>query len=428
MFKSFIQKKLENYVRKYFKKHPEIKLVAVAGSVGKTSTKMAIATVLSEKYQVRVHEGNHNTNISAPLSILGIEYPDNIKSIFAWLGVFSAARQRIRSKKDVDVIVQELGTDGIGQIPQFGKYLKPDIGVITAISLEHMEFFKTIEAVASEEFALANFSKKVLINRDNIDGNFAKFINNTNLNTYGLNASAEYHFINQDFSVKKGFVGDLFSPESVDSLKVNVKLIGEHNVNSVVAAYAVGKILLMSDEELSIGISKIRPVKGRMNMLKGVKNSIIIDDTYNSSPVAAEASLRSLYQLNVPQKIAVLGDMNELGDFTKDEHVKLGKMCNPNELSWVVTVGENSREYIAPSAHSNGCQVKSFRNAIEAGAFVRGVVEDGAAILFKGSQGSVYLEEAVKEVLHSQDDETKLVRQSEEWLEKKSQFFESLEK
>src|SRR3954465_7271309 len=101
MFKNYIQKKLEKYVVKYFKKHPEVKLVVVAGSVGKTSTKRDIATLLSSRYRVALHEGNHNTHLSAPLAILGIDYPGSIKSIGAWLSVFAAARERIKEPTGV---------------------------------------------------------------------------------------------------------------------------------------------------------------------------------------------------------------------------------------------------------------------------------------------------------------------------------------
>ena len=100
MFKIFIQKRLESYVKTYFIKHPEVKLVVVTGSVGKTGTKVAIATVLSEHFRVRLHKDNHNTNMSAPLAILGIEYPKRISSISQWLAVFRAARQRIAEPTD----------------------------------------------------------------------------------------------------------------------------------------------------------------------------------------------------------------------------------------------------------------------------------------------------------------------------------------
>ena len=96
MFKSYIRLKLEKYVKKYFKKHPEVKLVVVVGSVGKTSTKVAIGTVLNEKYRIRLHDGNHNSELSAPLAMLGVEFPDNIRNLGQWMTVFSAVRQRIK--------------------------------------------------------------------------------------------------------------------------------------------------------------------------------------------------------------------------------------------------------------------------------------------------------------------------------------------
>jgi len=125
MFKRFIQKQLENSVRAYFKAHPEVKLVAVAGSVGKTSTKTAIATVLSKKFRVRMLNNNHNTHMSAPLGILGIEYPEeNVHSVMAWVKVLLAARKRISEPTDVDVIVQELGSDRIRNTWNFLATLK----------------------------------------------------------------------------------------------------------------------------------------------------------------------------------------------------------------------------------------------------------------------------------------------------------------
>ena len=149
---------------------------------------------------------------------------------------------------------------------------------------------------------------------------------------------------------------------------------------------------------------------------------MIIDDSYNSSPIAASSALQTLYGLQTPQRIAVLGDMNELGDVSPQEHEALGNLCDPNVLSWVVTIGEQSEKYLAPAARLRGCQVRSFKTAIDAGAFVRSVMEEGAVILVKGSQGGVYSEEAVKMLaVMSENDE--LVRQSAAWVQKKSDFF-----
>ncbi|MBC7942966.1 UDP-N-acetylmuramoyl-tripeptide--D-alanyl-D-alanine ligase [Candidatus Saccharibacteria bacterium] len=423
MFKNYIQKKMEGYVVKYFAAHPEVKLVVVAGSVGKTSTKLAIATVLSQRFRVRMHEGNHNAHLSAPLAILGIDYPGNINSLGAWLSVFRAAKTRIKEPTDVDVIVQELGTDKIGEVAHFGTYLRPDIGVVTAVSPEHMEFFHNIETVAQEELTAANFSVHALINRDDIDGTYSKYLTNANINTYGTSASAEYHFIDEDYTIESGHTGKFIVPDWEEPVTAHIKVLGEHSLRPAIAAGAVAVKLGLNDTEIAAGLSKIRAVPGRMNVLRGVEDTIIIDDTYNSSPLAAACAIQALYKLTVPQRIAVLGSMNELGDGSAAEHQALGMLCDPNQLAWVVTVGEEAEKYLAPSARAQGCQVKICKNALEAGGFVHSALESGAAILFKGSQGGIFLEEAVKVVLHSTEEENNLVRQSPVWIEQKSKFF-----
>jgi UDP-N-acetylmuramoyl-tripeptide--D-alanyl-D-alanine ligase len=426
MFKKYICSKLERAVKKYFAKHPEVKLVVVVGSVGKTSTKIAIGTVLSEKYRVRLHEGNHNSELSAPLAILGVEFPQDIRKLGQWLKVFSAIRKRIKEPTDVDVIVQELGTDRIGQIPHFGTYLLPDIAVVTSVSAEHMEYFKTLDAVAAEELSAAHFSKQVLINRDDIDGKYAALIHNANLNTYGTNDVAEYRFDTSDYTFEDGFSGLFIAPEWTDPLQTTLHLMGDHSIRSAVAAGAVAIKLGMGAEEINKGMQNIRAVKGRMNVLRGQNESIIIDDTYNSSPLAVQSALRALYQLQAPQKIAVLGSMNELGDTSAAEHEALGQWCDPLQLTHVVTVGEDAEKYLAPAARTHGCHTVSFKSPLEAGAYVHKFLEKGSAVLFKGSQGGIFLEEGVKVVLHSTEDEEKLVRQSPEWMAKKQKFFDSL--
>lgn len=422
MFKKLIQKRLENYVKKYFKKHPEVKLVVVAGSVGKTSTKQAIATLLSQKYRVGMAMGNYNTHMSTPLAILGIRYPENIRSIGAWLSVFGAARKRIKWPTGVDVIVAELGTDQPGDIAHFGTYLKPDIAVITAVTEEHMEFFSSIEMVAQEELGVANFSKTAIINRDDIDDRFAEFLKNPNIDTYGTTGAAEYRFEIDDFSVETGYKGQVITPEFEQPFDATIKVVGEHSLRPTMGAVAVAVKLGLGPQEITAGLAAIRPVSGRMNILHGIDNFMVIDDSYNASPLAVESALQALYSLQVPQRVAVLGSMNELGASSPAEHEKVGNLCDPSLLAWVVTVGDDAEKYLAPAARKRGCQVKSFKSAIDAGAFVHSVLEKGAVVLVKGSQNGVFTEEAAK-VLVVTDDYPKLVRQSPEWMKIKDEFF-----
>ena len=422
MFKFIVERVLRHYVKRYLKKFKPT-LVVVAGSVGKTSTKMAIATVLGEKYRVRTHEGNHNTPLSAPLAILGVAYPDNPKSVGQWLAVFSAARLRLHQPKDVDVIVQELATDHPGEIPQFARYLRPDIAVITAVGLEHMEFFKTLEAVAKEELSIAKVAALTIVNRDDIDQRYAKYADTHAITTYGTSDAAEYR-IKIDFGIQiDGITGTFMSPDW-EAFVVNLQVVGEHNVKSVAAAGAVGAKLGLTAEQIATGMAKVRPVAGRMNRLRGVNHSVVIDDTYNSSPMAVAAALKTLYSIDAPQRIAILGSMNEFGELSPRAHEAVGELCDPSKLEWVVTIGRDAANYLAPAAQKKGCQVRTFGNPFDAGGFVHSVIKPHGIVLVKGSQNGVFAEEATKVLLHDIDDAKQLVRQDPAWMAIKETAFD----
>ena len=426
MFKKVIQRKLEKYVRKYFETHPDIKLITVAGSVGKTSTKLAIATLLSQKYRVRLHEGNHNTHLSAPLAILGINFPGNPRNFWQWHKVFSAARKRIKSpsSQEPQIIIQELGTDHPGDIERFSKYLAPNIAVITSVSPEHMEFFGSIDAVAQEELGAASFAEIAILNQDDISPDFFKYVQNSNVSTYSSIGGANYNFIANSFSLIDGFGGKIQTPE-YGEIDVRVKVFGEHSLRPIIGAVAVSAKLGLSSQEIIGGLVSLKPIPGRMNFMRGVKDSVLIDDTYNSSPAALEAAIQTLYSLSAPSKIAVIGSMNELGEASAFEHQKIGEMLDGISLSWVITVGEQANRFLAPAARLRGCQVYEAKNAIDAGTFAHKIMERGSLVLLKGSQGEVYLEEATKILLLNKEDENLLVRQDEKWKKTKDEFFSS---
>lgn len=421
MFKAIIRSLLQKKVKKYFKRHT-IKLIVVTGSVGKTSTKQAIATVLSEGLRVRAHDGNYNTDLSVPVALMGVDYPDNPHSVREWMQVFDAMSIRINEPQDVDVIIQELGTDHPGDVAAFASYLQPDIAVVTAISEEHMEYFKTLDAVAQEELSVLAFSKLAVVNRDDVAGGYAKYASTTNITTYGLDEKAEYRLEVQPASPLDGRIGKLHAPEWGE-IPVTVQLVGEHSLKAAAAAACVASRLGMSVQEIAVGISKIRPVKGRMRVFRGVNDSTIIDDTYNASPLAVKAALTTLYTIEAPQRIAVLGSMNELGETSATAHAEIGTFCASDKLEWVVTIGEEARKYLAPAAERQACRVRSFTSPYEAGGFVHSVLQEKGVVLVKGSQNGVFAEETVKILLHSTEDEEHLVRQSEAWMKKKQDQF-----
>jgi len=422
MLKKYVLWRLRRLTKKYFKRHAP-KLIVVVGSVGKTGTKVAIATVLGEKYRVRMHEENHNTEFSAPLAMLGVKYPTNPHSMSQWLQVFGAMKKRIKSDSDVDVIVQELGIDAPGDMKHFSQFMHADIAVVTAVTPEHMENMKTMEAVAEEELSVSSFAGLTVINRDTIAPEYAKYVTSSNLTTYGVQPGAEYFLEINSSSPLESKIATLHSPEWGDT-SLAIQLVGHHNVQAIAAAAAVCAKLGISQKEFAVGAAKVTPLPGRMQLLRGANGSIIIDDSYNSSPAAAIEALKTLQSSQGAKRIAILGSMNELGEYSEQGHRDVANVCQPSLIDWVVTIGDDAAQYLAPIARQNGCHVKSFKTPFEAGGFVRGVAGERDIILVKGSQNNVFSEEAVKILLHDAEDQKKLVRQSQEWMAKKEQAFD----
>ena len=423
IFRPLLTSLLESKAKKLLKKYKP-KIVAVVGSVAKTSTKLAIATVLNERFKVLAHQGSYNVPLSVPLAMFDIQIPLNIRSPISWFKVLSAMNKTIKSGDyPYQVLVIELGTDHPGEIGYFRKYLKPDIAVVTAVSPEHMAGFGTLEAVAREELTVAQYAKLTLINRDDVSGVFANFVpEGTNLDTFGTSGIAEYRFMLDSFEPGQGFTGKFVSPE-FGQKTVKLQVVGEHNIRTAVAAGTVGIKLGMAQQQILAGLQKIRPVEGRMNLLRGVNNSTIIDDTYNSSPLATVAALQTLYQFKAPQRIAILGSMNEMGDFSKTAHEEVAMACDPGMLDWVVLVGAEAKKYMLPVLQKRGVRTESFLSPYEAGVFVHKVMQTSAVILAKGSQNGVFCEEALKMILHSTEEEKQLVRQTADWMAiKRKQF------
>jgi UDP-N-acetylmuramoyl-tripeptide--D-alanyl-D-alanine ligase len=399
-------------VRRLQKKN-NLKIIAVAGSIGKTSTKLAIANVLSTKLQVRHQDGNYNDPVTVPLVFFGEPTPSLFNPL-SWLVVFWRNERQISDKYPYEIVVLELGTDGPNQISQFKKYLNLEIAVVTAITPEHMEFFSTIDAVAKEELSVSAFSTLLLANKDLCSEKYLSRL--SDVLTYGIHKPADY-MLKSDGSkaLVTGSKGRMFD------LDVTNKT--EAELYSILAAAAVAHKLGMQPEEIKKGIKNIKPVAGRMQRLTGVNKSIIIDDTYNASPEAVRLALSSLYKMDSPQRIAVLGNMNELGASSEEEHRKIGEYCDPDKLNLVLTLGPDANEYLAPAAEANGCKVISFDNPYTVGGYLKPIIKPGAIILAKGSQNRVFAEEAVKVILADLKDEVRLVRQSQQWLKIKHKQF-----
>ena len=316
-------------------------------------------------------------------------------------------------------MVVEIGTDHPGELASFA-WLKPLIGVLTAIAPEHRENFEDIDAIAKEELSMAGFCDLLAFNSNTVPQQYVSDEINERVLWYGggteisaTNYRIEQNVVKADFDIKGNEMHD-----------VELQVLGEHSLDALCASAAVAtlcdEVLL---EQVEAGIRKVRPVKGRMQRLVGVEGTVIIDDSYNASPDAVKAALDVLYGFDVPQRIAVLGSMNEMGDYSERLHREVGGYCDQDKLDLVVTIGRDANEYLAAAAQARGCEVQPFKSPYAAGEYVRGQLKQGAAVLFKGSQNGVFAEEAIKPLLADKADEALLVRQSEYWMGiKRSQF------
>jgi UDP-N-acetylmuramoyl-tripeptide--D-alanyl-D-alanine ligase len=204
---------------------------------------------------------------------------------------------------------------------------------------------------------------------------------------------------------------------------VQTQFIGSQNLHAVLAAAAVAHRLALDASQIEAGIRALAPVPGRLQLLHGVEDSVILDDSYNASPEAVIAALGTLAEVGTGQRIALLGSMNELGASSGGSHRAVGLHCDPEQLDLVITLGDEANEHIAPAARAAGCKVLSTDSPYTAGQLIRDHLKKGATILIKGSQNRVFAEEAIKLLLADPADEAKLVRQSPYWMRvKRSQF------
>lgn len=400
------------FVRLYLRKYKPI-IIGVAGSVGKTGTKRAIAHVISIEKKVAWQDGNYNDVVTLPLIFFGLQAPPLFNPL-AWAITYIKMAGQLINKKGADVVVLELGTDGPGQIINFGKFIKLDYAVVTAISYEHMEYFGNLDSVAKEELAVSNYSKKIYIS-DTIIKN--GYINKTFgvYRSYGKSSSNDAHFTNVPDGLE--ITTSKFKIHTKSSLK------GSHQYAALTIASEIAAQIGISSDAITSAVASLNSMPGRMSILKGKDNSILIDDSYNSSPVAVKNALQYLYEMPVKNRIAVLGNMNEMGNLSESLHKQLAEYCDPIKLNELITIGEDINRYLVPIIRSKGIKVVEMKNPYDIGDYLVQQKLNNTAILFKGSQNGVFLEEAIKAVLADKADVNRLVRQSEYWLKRKKKQF-----
>jgi len=406
------------------------KIAAVTGSVGKTTTKDALATALGVFFKVRKSKKSFNSETGIPLTILGLDTGWN--NISLWLLNIFKGITVLFYREYPEWLVLEVGADRPGDIERITRWLKPDIAVVSQMSKVpvHIEFFNSQKDVLREKGFLVKATKKdgiVVLNYDDEDVLAMKEFSKSKTFTFGFDEKADVVISNEKIDYEDMPIGMSAKINyEGNSVPIHIKgALGHQQLYPVAASLAaiagIGRNLV--DAGQAFDNHSVPP--GRMRIIKGLKGSVIIDDSYNSSPIALTSALFTLKSLEYgSRKIAVLGDMLELGSHTTEEHKKAGARV-ASFCDLLFTVGVRAK-YIADGARKKGMdddKIFEFNDAQKAGKELEGMLEEGDVVLIKGSQGSgsnkIRMESAVKEIMAEPEKAGELlVRQEEEWEER----------
>ncbi len=426
VFKKIISAILQLEAALVLKKYKP-KIVAITGNIGKTSTKDAIFSVMSREFYTRKSEKSFNSDIGIPLTIIGrqnawynpIEW---IKNIFAGLELILIRRSY------PEWLILEVGADRPGDIKKISKWLHPDVVVITAFAKVpvHIEFFKGREEVIREKKYLAESLKHdgyLIVNGDDDDAMRMREELKYNSLVYGTDKVSD--LVASDVKIyyeedkPSGMTFKVGYGENIIPIVIKGSL-GMQNIYSSLAALAVGMTQKINLIEAGEALLNHESPKGRVKIINGIKNSLILDDTYNSSPAAVSNALLILKDIKkMKRKIAVLGDMLELGRHSSEEHYEAGKLAA--ECSDILfTVGVRARRIAegALDAEMDEEKIFQFEDSKSAGEFLKDMIKEGDCVIVKGSQ-SMRMEKVVYEIMADPENASEfLVRQDEEWKKK----------
>lgn len=339
------------------------KVVAITGSVGKTSTKDMVASVLSQKYKVLKTQGNYNNEIGMPLTVLGL--------------------------KDEEIMVLEMGMSSFGEISLLTKIAKPDVAVITNIGTAHIGILGSRENILKAKMEILEGLNKdgtVVINYDNdlLNDWYNKEKQNYNVITYGTQEGSTVLGKNIKYN-ESGSTCEVILDEK--SYNIHIPVGGEHFVSNGLCAISVAKIFNIPMESVINGIENLELTKKRMEIKTSKNGATVINDCYNANYDSMKAALDYLGKLSNKRKIAVLGDMLELGEYSKKLHQDVGKVVALNNIDILICVGEEAKN-IAKKAEENGINnIYICSSNEEAINILQQIMQKEDAILLKASNG-----------------------------------------
>ena len=429
-------KKLLQIILKYCAKlilakyQPDI--IGITGSVGKTSAKEAIRQVLSHSFRVRASSKNYNNEFGLPLTIIGSLTAG--RSLGGWALVFLKVIKLLIAKDQnyPQIIILEMGIDRPGDMDYLNSIVQLKIAILTLIGTSHMEFFGSRDNIAKEKAKIFNNLQSggwAIINAD--DDFTAKIIPNVKnkVLTFGFDQEADV--------VASNIICTFQDAEDINSLAgINFKLkyqgsyipmllprvISYSAIYAALVGASVGFLYEMNGIEIAEQLKLFTPPKGRMNLIAGMNNSMIIDDTYNASPQSTKAALEIVGQINntiINNKWLVLGDMLELGKDSNQEHQTIGQVIATIPKAKLLTIGQEAQAIGQGARAENMAEqnIKHFTNQAELIVYLQNNIQAGDLILVKGSQGSRM--ERISQALLANPKQAKdlLVRQEEDWVE-----------
>ncbi|MBX4188032.1 MAG: UDP-N-acetylmuramoyl-tripeptide--D-alanyl-D-alanine ligase [Candidatus Doudnabacteria bacterium] len=399
-------------------------IVGITGSVGKTSTREAVATALLPRFNLRASSKSYNNQYGLPFTVLGQESPG--RNILSWIWLIIKSIVTLLGGNYPQVLVLEMGSDRPGDIEYLLKLTgRLDYAVVTDIGISHLMNYPSREALAKEKLSLLKGLKengKGVLNYDNdAIANQVKDNRLSNYITYGLDQQSDVAASEIQLTSRNGVEGLTFKIKHKGTV-VPVMLpdsFGRSNVYAALAASAVGLSMGMNLVEVAQSLIDYKSPPGRLKMIPGIKRTRIIDDTYNAAPASTNLALEVLSQVAKGRKVAVIGGMAELGAQNESGHSEVAAKIQEVGVSLVFLVGENAKiiKDELERRHFSGT-VRWLETSDNARIPVQNEIQEGDTILVKGSQ-SARMERIVKEIMFDPElAEKLLVRQSAQWLSK----------
>lgn len=396
--KRIIWQRAKDYIERY-----QPLLVGITGSTGKTIVKDAIAHALNNPGRVRVSPHSYNTPIGVALSVLGIEK----QTLSAhWMKLLIGSKAIELAHAEPEIIILELGADRPGDIDFLAQQLPFKVGLVTNVQSTHLRLFQDQNMIAHEMMSLivrlpADQEGKAILNAD--DERIVTMHNHTNVPTiwYGKAVKSQFRLIRAKRTSKQGFACEVATPVGIIELHLQY-IIAEHHIPHIIAALAAVHALGDDIKKAAKRLQNFIPPPGRMRLFKGLQESIVLDDTYSAAPEGMLLALDTLSEITGNRKIAILGDMLDLGGDTITWHERVGSKA-ADTADILITVGEAMRHAGSAALHTaqqnkKPLDVHHFDSSENISNWLTQFIEPADVILVKGSR-AMRMEEVVKRLV-----------------------------